>query len=185
MSGIVNQSDNVYLGGYPGPLREMAGVWVEEIDALAPEQFNTAKFADGTEYKCNLLCDLMHPEGAEVLASYESDFYAGMPAVTKNSYGNGKVYYVATQLEGEGLAKVLDMAAGAQKIEGVVPETTGLEITCRESETTRFYFVMNFTDEEQIIPASLAGKIDLITGEAAKENEVMKKWDVKILQEKL
>lgn len=38
MSGIVGQSDNVYLGGYPGPLREMAGVWVEEIDALAPEQ---------------------------------------------------------------------------------------------------------------------------------------------------
>ena len=29
MSGIVGQSDNVYLGGYPGPLREMAGVWVE------------------------------------------------------------------------------------------------------------------------------------------------------------
>ena len=38
MSGIVGQSDNVYLGGYPGPLREMAGVWVEEIDALAPDR---------------------------------------------------------------------------------------------------------------------------------------------------
>ncbi len=41
----------------------------------------------------------MHSEGAEVLATYESDFYAGMPAVTKNSYGKGHVYYVATQLE--------------------------------------------------------------------------------------
>ena len=40
MSGIVGESDNVYLGGYPGPLKEMAGVWVEEIDALAPEQHN-------------------------------------------------------------------------------------------------------------------------------------------------
>jgi len=36
MSGIVDQSDNVHLGGYPGPLRMLAGVWVEEIDALAP-----------------------------------------------------------------------------------------------------------------------------------------------------
>lgn len=26
MSGIVGQSDNVHLGGYPGPLRKMAGV---------------------------------------------------------------------------------------------------------------------------------------------------------------
>lgn len=38
MSGIVDQSDNVYLGGYPGPLRKLAGIWVEETDALAPEQ---------------------------------------------------------------------------------------------------------------------------------------------------
>lgn len=52
MSGIVGQSDNVYLGGYPGPLREMAGVWVEEIDALAPEQKNKAKFADGSTASC-------------------------------------------------------------------------------------------------------------------------------------
>ena len=57
MSGIVGQSDNVYLGGYPGPLREMAGVWVEEIDALAPEQKNKAKFADGSIAACGLLCD--------------------------------------------------------------------------------------------------------------------------------
>ena len=55
MSGIVGQSDNVYLGGYPGPLREMAGVWVEEIDALAPEQKNKAKFADGSTAALSLI----------------------------------------------------------------------------------------------------------------------------------
>ena len=73
MSGIVTESDNVHLGGYPGPLREMAGVWVEEIDALAPEQTNEVKFTDGTTASCNLLCDLMHLEGAEALATYEKD----------------------------------------------------------------------------------------------------------------
>ena len=84
MSGIVGQSDNVHLGGYPGPLRKMAGVWVEEIDALAPEQRNKIRFADGTEEECRLVCDLMHLEGAEEIAQYESDFYAGMTAVAKN-----------------------------------------------------------------------------------------------------
>ena len=44
---------------------------------------------------------------------------------------------------------------------------------------------MNFTDEDQVLPESLAGKVDLITGEAAKSGEVLKKWDVKILQEAL
>lgn len=123
----------------------------------------------------------MHPEGAEVLATYESDFYAGMPAVTKNIYGKGHVYYVATQLEAAGLARVLDEATNEVSVSGVIAEETGLEITCRESENTRFYFVMNFTDEKQTLPASLAGMVDTITGEAAKEGDVMNKWDVKIL----
>jgi beta-galactosidase len=44
---------------------------------------------------------------------------------------------------------------------------------------------MNFTDEKQALPASLAGMVDLITGKVAKEGDVMNKWDVKILQEAL
>lgn len=163
MSGIVGQSDNVYLGGYPGPLREMAGVWVEEIDALAPEQKNKAKFADGSTAACGLLCDLMHLEGAKSLASYEEDFYAGMPAASKNTYGKGTTYYIATRFEEEGLAKILDQAVQEAGVSSVIPEETGLEVVTRVSDTTRFYFVMNFTDEEQILPESLTGKKDMIS----------------------
>ena len=47
---------------------------VEEIDALAPEQVNEVKFTDGTTASCNLLCDLLHLEGAEALATYQKDF---------------------------------------------------------------------------------------------------------------
>ena len=158
---------------------------INVVMRVPPFFTNCSRFSDGKEYKCNLLCDLMHPEGAEVLATYESDFYAGMPAVTKNIYGKGHVYYVATQLEAAGLARVLDEATNEVSVSGVIAEETGLEITCRESENTRFYFVINFTDEKHALPASLAGMVDLITGEAAKEGDVMNKWDVKILQEAL
>ena len=40
MSGIVDESDRVILGGYPGELRKLLGVWVEETDALFPEAEN-------------------------------------------------------------------------------------------------------------------------------------------------
>lgn len=89
------------------------------------------------------------------------------------------------QLEAAGLARVLDEATDEVSVSGVIAEETGLEITCRESENTRFYYVMNFTDEKQTLPASLAGKVDLITGETAKEGDVMNKWDVKILIENI
>lgn len=181
MSGIVNESDNVYLGGYPGPLRKMAGVWVEEIDALAPEQSNEVIFSDGEKSTCGLLCDIMHLEGAECLAEYGEDFYAGSPAVTRNVYGNGKTYYIGTNIEAAGLSRVLDMAAADADIHAVISEETELEITCRESEDSKFYFVINFKDEKLPVPAFFTGKKDLLTGEIITGKEIFAKYDVRII----
>ena len=100
-SGIVGESDLVAAGGYPGELRELLGLWVEEIDALSPEQRNRIVMKEplgslGGEYACGLLCDLLHPEGAEVLAEYGEEFYRGMPVLTRNRYGQGEAWYVAS-----------------------------------------------------------------------------------------
>lgn len=184
MSGIVDQSDNVHLGGYPGPLRSLAGVWVEEIDALAPEQFNEIRFADGTSAKCGLACDVMELEGAKSLAEYGMDFYAGKPAVTKNLYGSGAVYYLGTSIEEEGLAKVLDMAMEDAGLQAEICHAGGLEITCRESAQCRLYFVMNFTDQVLKVPSDLAGHVDLLTGEPVPEGDALSKYDVKIIRVK-
>ncbi|MDR2896785.1 MAG: beta-galactosidase [Propionibacteriaceae bacterium] len=37
MSGLVDQSDNIHPGGYPGVLRRLTGIWVEEMDPLQPD----------------------------------------------------------------------------------------------------------------------------------------------------
>lgn len=182
MSGIVDQSDNVHLGGYPGPLREMAGVWVEEIDALAPEQSNQVTFAGGETAECRIVCDIIHTEGAETLAAYSSDFYCGTPAVTKNVFGSGSVYYVGTVLEDKGIAAVLDQATAQAGVAPVIAEQTGLEITVREAEDAKLYFVINFRDEELSLPACFDGQTDLLTGTAVQAGEVMKKYDVKLIR---
>ena len=183
MSGIVGETDNVYLGGYPGPLRALAGIWAEEIDALAPEQTNTVRFTDGTTAKCRIVCDLIHTEGAESLASYTSDFYEGMPAVTRNAYGSGITYYLATDMDETGIAKVLDRAMEDGNVTAIIAEPTPLEITKRTTEAATYYFVMNFRDEAAPLPASLGGKLDLLTGKQTEAGELMNKFDVKIIQE--
>lgn len=181
MSGIVNESDNVYLGGYPGPLRALAGIWAEEIDALAPEQSNEIRFKDGTTDQCGLLCDIIHLEGAEEIARYESDFYAGTPAVTEHEVGKGRVYYVGTMLSEAGLAKVLKSACDKAGIAPVIGEETELEVAKRVTDTEDIYFIMNFKDKELPLPAVFAGKQDLLTGAAQKENEMLKKYDVRVI----
>lgn len=182
MSGLVDQSDNVYLGGYPGPLKRLAGVWVEEIDALLPQNKNEVVFADGTRNTCKIVCDLMHLEGAECIASYGSDFYAGMPAVTKNQYGDGYTYYIGSCMDAEGIAKVMGMAVADGQVTPVVADATKLEITCRKAEDSDFYFVMNFTDEILEVPADLVGKEDVLTGQLVQAGDKMSKYDVKIVK---
>ena len=181
MSGIVDQSDNVHLGGYPGPLRKMCGIWAEEIDALAPEQTNLLKFTDGTETKCNLLCDIIHLEGAEALACYGQDFYADTPAVTKNSYGKGTVYYVGTQPEACGLDKILDMVTAGAGVERLIDEDTPLEITKRVKDGNEFWFVLNLTGKPQQAPKAFAGETDILTGAKVGEAD-LKPFDTLIIK---
>lgn len=172
MSGIVNESDNVYLGGYPGLLRNLLGIWVEEIDSLAPEQHNELSFTDGTSANCQLLCDLIHLEGAESLAHYQSNFYAGMPAVTVHSFGKGQSWYVGTQLDRCGLNHLMQSIFGQLNIMPNCSEETNLEITKREKEGQCYTFILNMTNQAQKLPNEYKGKIDLLSGQPLALDEV-------------
>ena len=181
MSGIVDQSDNVHLGGYPGPLRKLAGIWAEEIDALAPEQSNEIVFKDGLREQCNMLCDIIHLEGAKDIAQYGSDFYAGTPAVTENNFGKGCICYVGTVLSEEALGRVLELMCDRAKITPVIEEETRLEVTKRVTDKEDLYFVINFKDEELPLPKVFEGKKNLLTGSVLTEGEMLKKYDVRIV----
>jgi beta-galactosidase len=66
MSGLVDENDRCIFGEYPGKLRDVLGIWVEEVDALKPEERNHIVM-DGAialpreSYECSFLCDLLHP----------------------------------------------------------------------------------------------------------------------------
>ncbi len=169
MSGIVDQSDNVHLGGYPGPLRRLCGIWAEEIDALAPEQSNTLRFPDGTESQCKLLCDIIRTEGAETIAAYGGDFYAGTPAVTKNSFGKGTVYYVGTQPDHDGIAKILDALTAGADVKPLIPDETELEVDLRTIEGREYWFIINLTGTPKSAPESFKGETDILTGKPVGE----------------
>lgn len=182
MSGIVDQSDNVHLGGYPGPLKKVTGIWAEEIDAIAPGQTNSLKFNDGAECSCNLLCNIIHLEGAESIANYTTDFYVGTPTITKNKFGQGVAYYVGTQLDEAGLNKLMLTIAKDVNVQPILAEPTDLEVTVRTINGQNYYFVLNFTDTVQILPATFVGGQDLITGETLTGQEKLNKYDVVILK---
>lgn len=181
MSGLTDETDNVHLGGYPGPLRKLAGIWAEEIDALAPGQQNSLRFQDGQQGSCSLLCDILHLEGAEALAYYTSDFYADSPVVTRNRFGKGQVYYIGSQLDEQALSKALSMAQADARVQPLVGEKTALEVCRRRQGDTSYYFIMNFSGKSQPLPGRFQGQTDILTGRALAADAMLAPYDVHIV----
>lgn len=147
-SGYVDEHDLVTVGGYPGKLRDILGIWVEEIDGLPTGVTNTFEW-EGQTHTAHLLCDLLHSEGAEVLATYTSDFYAGMPVLTRNRLGDGKAYYMATRPDTAGYTKLVSMLCREQGVRPVLTTPQGVEATLRTNDEYDYLFLLNHTNRQQ------------------------------------
>ncbi|MBO5896853.1 MAG: beta-galactosidase [Clostridia bacterium] len=163
LTGMVDEDDMCYLGGFPaGKLKDVFGVWQEETDSL-PEGIRNSVSYNGKEYTVEHICDIIHAQGAEALGEYGKDFYKNMPAVTKNSYGKGKAFYVAFRNDEDfvrdfcnDLIKKFSLPLDAKLTldDGLVMRKRGDVI-----------FVMNFTDDEKTVTLDKEYN-DLINGEA-------------------
>ena len=118
----------------------------------------------GSTYRVSSYCELAYAEGAEVIGSYNDDFYAGMPAVTVNSYGKGKAYYVAADFDVEGYmalySKIVDGVVSADKI---ISAPKNVSVTLRYGEDGEYVFVMNFNNCENTV--ELPFEYEILSGE--------------------
>jgi beta-galactosidase len=159
---MVDETDLCHLGGFPcGQLKNVFGIWNEEIDTLYPEErVRVSGGFAGEDYS-----ELIHPRGAEVKAVYESEFYAGMPAFTVNRFGKGKAYYQAFRDTGSfkraALADILAELGIAGPVANL-PE--GVTAHTRSADGTQYLFLENYTD----MPAEVTveGYTDMDSGEA-------------------
>ena len=181
-SGYVDDNDLVVLGGYPGKLRDILGVWVEELDALPPDEQNHFIYK-GKEYPAMILCDVIHTEGAETEACFKADYYADYPAITKNKYGKGTAYYVGTISDDNFYSDYLWDICVEHGIKPVLECDEDLEVTERSSEKGRYLFVLNHSDAEKQIKAPESMK-DIISGTEYVAGDMvnLKGKDVKILK---
>jgi len=149
-SGIVNEHDLVVTGGYPGKLRDILGIWVEEIDALPPDTANSFALY-GRKYPARLLCDIMHLESAEALSSYETDFYRDTPVVTRNVFGRGTAYYVGTRSDGDFYKDFLKHICEEKGIAPVMVTPSDVEAVRRSGEEKSYTFLLNHSNENKTV----------------------------------
>lgn len=182
-SGVVDETDLAFENGYPGPLSKVLGIWVEEIDALYEGQTNSIMMNDGSGiYQCGHLADLLHTEGAQTLATYGSDFYKGMPVLTKNQFGKGAAYYIASDPEMPFLetfyGQLIDQY-GLCSWES----PSGVEVTQRFKDGKAITFIMNHNPTDASIELGNTNYVDLLSEKIVTGTLHMDAYSVYILQE--
>lgn len=160
-SGIVDENDHIRLGGYPGAFREVLGVRMEQFAPLA--EAATVALSNGAVG--TVWSEYGRSSGAEVLATFASGPVSGSPAITRNAFGAGAAYYVATALAHPHLTELvrqLALGAGVESVE--LPDD--VEITRRSDGTRTWTFVINHSAFPVELP--IAG-VDLLGDGAARD----------------
>ncbi|MBM4164441.1 MAG: beta-galactosidase [Lentisphaerae bacterium] len=179
LSAVVDDTNRCHRDGWPGlGLRELFGIWAEEIDHLTEKDAQTLKARVGNSlglkgaFKAHTFCDLIHAEGAEVMASYGGQFYKNTPAVTMHRQGKGKAIYIGAKTDED----FLDALYGAvtttlgirSAVPGRIPE--GVLVRTRTDGETTWTFVLNFRRTPQTVEMGQGRHRDLITGKAVGES---------------
>ena len=167
LSGVADEHHRVVTGGYPGLLRDLLGVRVEEFHPLPPgvtvALSSSSAGLDGATG--SIFSERMQScDEVEVVARYRDGVLAGLPAVTRNGCGAGVAWYVSTWPSFSGA--LLRDAAAAAGVGPVLPDVPpGVAVSRRRAPGGRSWlFAFNDTDAPVVVPA--AG-VDLLSGEAA------------------
>ncbi len=150
-SGVADDTDRCFVGGVPGKLTEVFGLRRTEIDGLYDGEENAAipvrdnNLSLQRSYICQKLCELVKVSEANVIMTYEKDFYKGLPVLTCNQYGKGKAYYICADMEQQFYNDFLEAVQRDVNIEKpllYIPD--GVEVTTRHSDKATYLIIQNF-----------------------------------------
>lgn len=183
-TGVVNENDLCYLGEIPAEgLSDVFGIYSEEIDALYNHDKNSIvidipDYDLNGEYYVQKLCEVIHLKTAEALGYFRNDYYKGMPAFTRNTYGKGTAYYIAAGVEYDFFRPFITSLCKKHGIKKALETELpyGVSITKRSNGDESFWFIMNFLDKDNFLKIPFPLK-NMITGGLLEDEIVLKPYD--------
>jgi beta-galactosidase len=146
----------------------------------------TGMITGDDKHKAKAFMDLLIPERANVIASYDHYNWKDYAAVTKNHYGEGTAVYIGCMTDKELLEKILRDVLSQAEVE--LPEEHFPVIIRKGTndfgKTVRFF--LNYSDNPQAVKYKYADGIDLLNDNDVNCNDFIsvEPWSLKIIEEK-
>ena len=189
LSGLRNMENVIINEPFPGKLSKITGIQIEEQDGLYKDELVSLKIVAGEfeneSYSCSTWCDVIQTTTASPIAVYEKRFYEGSPAITKNNYGKGVVYYIGTLPAADFLKKMLVKAASDVGVYPAAACTSSMvEIVEAEKGNTRYIYIINYGKSAEVIKV-YEKYTDLLSGKLIKGEVTLESMQVMVLRQNL
>lgn len=184
-SGVVDEQDQVWLGGYPALLQDVLGLAVEEWQPLAPGATTTVKMAGNARYAevtCTKFCEGIDLRGATVLATYHRDLFAGRAALTRHAFGQGEAFYFGTLPAPSALVEFFGALLKRRGIQAPISADPGVELSVREGDGRKFLFVVNHLPAPARVDFGKGKGEDVLTGKTCAGEQTIEPFGVRVVR---
>lgn len=135
--------------------------------------------------EAKVFMELLMPQEAEVLASYDHYNWKEYAAITKNHYGKGTAIYVGCMTDDNTLKAVITEALNSAEVE--IPEYSWPVIVRKGINDLgkRVRYILNYSAEEQKVVYHGTDGAELFSGENVQDGEIItvSPWNLKIVEE--
>jgi beta-galactosidase len=134
------------------------------------------------EVTCTKFCELVQLRGAEVVAEYRKNWYAGRPAITRHQFGQGEAIYLATHVEQTWLGNFFGSELRRRGIRAPIEAGEGVELSVREDEVSEYLFAINQRAEKARAVFDGWTGVDMLSGETCCGELFLEPFGVRILK---
>ena len=170
-SGYKDERGHCRMTRIPGPLTQVCGATVDDYTMIGPLEEAAGLVGDiakpGQSLTAPRFVEILTPSTtAEVLATYETGYYSGRPALVRNSLGAGSSYYFGSVFTEDSATAVLECIGLQSPVRDwiALPEEVDVVIRGRERSTEQFVFLLNYAAQPQAINL-LRPALELISGD--------------------
>ena len=145
----------------------------------------TKETADVSVASAKVFMELLMPQEAAVLASYDHYNWKEYAAITKNHYGKGTAVYIGCMTDDNTLKAVITEALNSAEVE--IPEYNWPVIVRKGTNDLGkiVRYILNYSAEEQNVVYHGANGKELFSEEAVQDGETItvSAWNVKVVEE--